>query len=367
MLKDYLQRKNGMNQYFENLKEDFLKYDAIVLFGAGMGGLAVMEWLKENAPTAYGHVHYMLDNNPKKWDTELLGVPVVKPDEGTLQGIELLAITCGEGDVISEQLISLGLPKKTKVIIPDISVIDKDGGDFSYIWNHISEYEQLYAMLGDEKSKQVLRNLLNFKISHNMALIEEIYDPFERQYFDEGLIRYDESDVFLDCGSYDGETIEYYKKWSENKFSKVYAVEADEINCEILKKRYGDDPQIQLVQCAIWNEKTILRFDNVGSGSGNVSDDGAVDVNADTIDNVVGNGKCDFIKMDIEGAEYNALMGAVKTIEKNRPTLMISVYHKKEDYLRIPFLIKSMCPDYRLFFRHYRKMSIQETICYGMI
>lgn len=74
----------------------------------------------------------------------------------------------------------------------------------------------------------------------------------------------------------------------------------------------------------------------------------------------------DFIKMDIEGAEYQALVGARHTIEIYKPTLMISVYHRKDDFIRIPLLIKSLNPNYKIYFRHYRKMSEQETICYAI-
>ena len=73
-----------------------------------------------------------------------------------------------------------------------------------------------------------------------------------------------------------------------------------------------------------------------------------------------------FLKMDIEGAEVPALLGSYHTIVRERPTLMICVYHRQGDFIRIPLLIKSFCPEYRLYFRHYRKYSIQETVCYAI-
>lgn len=221
-------------------------------------------------------------------------------------------------------------------------------------------------MLSDDKSRNTFSNLLNFKICYDMSLLEEVYEPFERRYFDKQLIKYGEDDVFVDCGSYDGDTIEYYRRWSNGTFSKVYAVEADEANYKLLINKYKRDTRAVPMLAALWDEKMKLKFDNIGSGSGAVSEKGAVEVDADTIDHIVNGGRVDFIKVDIEGAEYQALVGARHTIEIEKPTLMISVYHQKADFIRIPLLIKSLNPNYKIYFRHCRKMSEQETICYAI-
>lgn len=364
MLKDYILKENEIEGYFEKLKKEFSNYHSIALFGGGVGGVNTLQWIESNVYSAFNSVKFVFDNNPLKWGTKVQGIDVVKPEKQLFDQIDLLAITCGEGDVILEQLRKMGLPESVRVIIPDISAIDRSGGDFKYIWGHMDELEYVYSVLSDEKSKQVFRNILNFKINHDNTLIEEIYDSFERQYFDEALINYKESDVFVDCGSYIGDTIEYYKKWSKDRFSKIYAIESDDENYKILNQI--EDNRIVPVKVAVWNKKTELHFNNLGSGSGYVNEDGKIVVKADTIDNILDGERADFIKMDIEGAEYYALLGANATIEKHKPALMISVYHKQDDFVRIPTLIKSMNTDYRLYFRHYRKYSVQETVCYAL-
>lgn len=69
--------------------------------------------------------------------------------------------------------------------------------------------------------------------------------------------------------------------------------------------------------------------------------------------------------MDIEGAEYKALLGAEKTIKKYKPKLAICIYHKPEDVWEIPMLIHKINPNYRFYVRHY-SLTTPETILYAI-
>ena len=72
------------------------------------------------------------------------------------------------------------------------------------------------------------------------------------------------------------------------------------------------------------------------------------------------------IKMDIEGAELDALRGAEGTISKYKPLLAICVYHKRDDLLTIPEYIKSIVPEYRLFLRAYERTTT-ELVLYAVV
>ena len=74
--------------------------------------------------------------------------------------------------------------------------------------------------------------------------------------------------------------------------------------------------------------------------------------------------KVDFIKMDIEGAEINALNGARKTIQKFRPKLAIAVYHSIKEHYTIPQLIKEIEPGYRLYLDHFT-IHEEETVLFA--
>ena len=75
--------------------------------------------------------------------------------------------------------------------------------------------------------------------------------------------------------------------------------------------------------------------------------------------------KVSFIKMDIEGEERNALIGAKRTIKENKPKLAISVYHKYDDIFEIPRLIMEFRNDYKFYLRHY-SMVEWDTVLYAV-
>jgi hypothetical protein len=68
------------------------------------------------------------------------------------------------------------------------------------------------------------------------------------------------------------------------------------------------------------------------------------------------------IKMDIEGAEYDALLGARQTIQRDRPILAICVYHTQNDIWRIPLLIRELVPNYVLYLRAYEGDGFQTVV-----
>jgi FkbM family methyltransferase len=82
------------------------------------------------------------------------------------------------------------------------------------------------------------------------------------------------------------------------------------------------------------------------------------------IDDVLQGFNPTFIKMDIEGAELEALKGAKNTITEYHPQLAICVYHSLSDIWEIPLLIKSFYPGYRLYLRSYNYMGL-ETVLYA--
>ena len=89
-------------------------------------------------------------------------------------------------------------------------------------------------------------------------------------------------------------------------------------------------------------------------------------VTVDSIDNVCWEDKVTFIKLDIEGSEMEALRGAEKIIRRDKPRLAVSIYHEPQDYFEIPFYIRELVPEYKLYIRHH-KPNKNDTVVYAVL
>ena len=84
------------------------------------------------------------------------------------------------------------------------------------------------------------------------------------------------------------------------------------------------------------------------------------------LDDVLKNKKVTFVKMDIEGAEPQALRGAENIIRTQKPRLAICIYHDLKHLWEIPFYIKNLVPEYKIYLRHHTNLEY-ETVCYAII
>ena len=103
--------------------------------------------------------------------------------------------------------------------------------------------------------------------------------------------------------------------------------------------------------CAVHNRTMRLRFASGLGMASVVRADGAEIVQAVSLDDALSGFRPTLIKMDIEGAEYDALLGARETIHRYRPGLAVCVYHQPQHLWQIPLLIQSWSLGYRFWLR----------------
>lgn len=190
-------------------------------------------------------------------------------------------------------------------------------------------------------------------------------------YFDLGQMNPQVSgEFFIDAGCYDGFTTKEFLRWCKNN-GYAYCFEPDRINVENVRRTLSDNTgRYELVEKALWSETTMLSMNARGDFATSVAlpnhDDWLQErVEAVALDDFLADKKVTFIKMDIEGAEMAALLGAREIITKQKPKLAISIYHKTEDILTIPQLILEYNSDYKLFLRHY-SFSDYDTVLYAI-
>lgn len=72
-----------------------------------------------------------------------------------------------------------------------------------------------------------------------------------------------------------------------------------------------------------------------------------------------------FVKLDIEGAELDALEGMRETVTRCRPVMAVCVYHKPDHLWRVPLALREMIPDAKLYLRPHGAEG-WDTVCYAV-
>lgn len=191
----------------------------------------------------------------------------------------------------------------------------------------------------------------------------------EAAYFDlEALLPLQSYEVFVDGGAFDGATTIEFMKWcGGNGYACCF--EADSKNVAVANAYLSGIKNCEIVQKALWSKNTFLYIDMKGNCGSFVSEEKRGEniktIEAVALDDVVGNRPVTYIKMDIEGAELEALRGAENIIRKLHPRLAVSIYHKPEDIWTIPRLLLKYYEGYKFYMRHY-SFSWYDTVLYAV-
>ena len=183
-------------------------------------------------------------------------------------------------------------------------------------------------------------------------------------------------DYVIDAGSCWGDTALYFAHQA-GPDGHVYSFEFEPDNLKVFEKNLELNPElaprIEIVREALWRQsgETLHCLAN-GPASSLVADEAnhgqdAVPITTASIDDFVARRKLprvDFIKMDIEGAELDALHGARQTIEKFKPRLAISIYHRDSDFIDIPAYLNQLHAGYDFFLDHFTIYG-EETILFA--
>lgn len=241
--------------------------------------------------------------------------------------------------------------------LPD-AVFNEDGP--AQLLANSAKLEQIYSILADEESRRTLKRIVDFRTSYDIECLSAFRNREVTQYF-ESFINYDVPEAtFVDVGCFDGFTTEEFLRRVPNA-ARVIALEPDPKSFRVCVERLKEHAVVSVVNCAAGSHQGTLCFASNGSGSA-IKPDGEISVAVDRLDQMVA-AVPSLIKMDIEGAELEALEGSRELILRDGPVLAICVYHAPSHLWEIYDKVVSMRSDYAVFVRHYTE-SIYETVMY---
>lgn len=342
----------------------------VVFFGAGPLGRTTLAAIQETEllPVAFS------DNNHERWGTEIQGISVLSPEAAAEQyGHEaIFVVTIYNPSQAIAQLQRLGCERVVGSGIFWRAHLDTMGAHCSFassdaIFVQSADVRQAFSLLADEQSRREYIDQLQWRTTPGFALPSAT--PADQTYFPPE-IKLRDDDVFVDCGAFDGDTLRMVLERRGEGFSRFIGFEPDPNNYARFQNFAQSLPESQREKIICHNAATsaqngIVRFHATGTAGSGISGEGEIEMNCVRLDDALKDEAPTFIKMDIEGAEPDALEGARATFAKHQPAAAICVYHATDHLWHVPLLLHEMCPDSKIYLRRYAE-ECWELVVYAV-
>lgn len=220
--------------------------------------------------------------------------------------------------------------------------------------------------LGDEESLRTLTAAVRQRLRGEF----DAGPPAADQYFPRDVVTLRNDEVFVDGGAFAGDTLEDFLARTGPEFRAYHAFEPDHQNAERLRRRVAELPgavgaRIRIHEAALHARNEMLAFAAEGQPTSKVAPEGAVRVTGVALDTVPFDEPLTFLKLDVEGAEREALAGAREVLARYRPLVAVCVYHGPADLWEIPRRLRGLLPDHRFFLRQHQ-FDGYEQVCYAV-
>lgn len=367
---EYKNIKESLNHMFDielklpierKLVNELKKVKNVIIYGAGNGGKYTKYLLSK---IDLDTIAFLDINAGEK--SELDGIPVYLPDSNSLiekyKDNSYIIISVGNATAqieIAQKLKDYGyinvisymeLFNNVFLTADDklASAIDAD-----YYYENKDDIFKALSILSDDISCETYYSFVRGHALNNKNYFPKpINSP---KYIPDDIEFNKDYRCFIDCGAGNGETFLLLEK--NNIIPKnLFMFEADKYNFNtlsmLIQNRKNDfTGNAFLWPCAVYSRTDSINFNHSGTAGSCVSDFSNDKIKSVALDDVLINVKPTFIKMDIEGAEYEALVGAKNLICNNKPDIAICIYHSVNHIWDIPLLINSWNLNYKFYLR----------------
>lgn len=372
----------------------------VVLFCAGSSGAVLHGLLARHGiyPVCF------CDNNPSRLGKTYCGLPIIAFDELKSHHRKSLILIASAAyqNLVRRQLLDNGFLAQRIITLntddeaPDaqikrerILMLARNGAATTVLEKLRNDEDKIadaYDLLADEKSKALfVRRLALIASGYEYRMYKEFLKDFSEPvlqygydnlvrftrpgsyfYFNNDVLRLEDNEVLVDGGAFSGDSVdEFVKACEKNKvrYKHIFCFEPDLSNYGKLLENTSKHRDVTCLRFGLWSHRTTLRFvssSQTESYCARIHENGAtaqvvpdMEIEAADIDGQLSGQDVTFIKMDIEGAELEAIRGGAAAIRGLSPKLALSVYHKTGDLYEIPVIIHQLNPTYKLYLRHF--------------
>jgi len=337
---------------------------SLVLYGGGRFAQSVIaEWQRSGLAPAW-----CVDSNSELHGTTVRGIPIRSPEELLpVSDSIVLVVAAMHTTQIHRWLRSHHLPHLFAELDGSVGCLPGH-----HLITRASEFEKVWTMLDDRCSRRVLLAVAKARLFQDFWL-DMIGSPFLHavavgsQYFVPDFYPYDDRNTYVDCGAYEGDfLVSLERELFENGGGalRAHAFEPDSVNMGRLRKTlltYGLDG-VTVHHCLVGQEDVLVEYPDFHNCRASVSTSPVRMVRLDT---VLAQLDVGFMKLDVEGSEIEALLGAQQTVKARQPHLAVCAYHKTGHLLDVPLTISAIAPNYALQMRHHSANTLWETVCYA--
>ncbi len=257
------------------------------------------------------------------------------------------------------------IAKKHRIISPNLPVFGNGACDRDFILDNIEQFERVYSYLADDESREIFLKLLKYNVSGDIEHLVGFNGFKAPERF------YDHAKRHIDVGAYDGDTVCEFASHSD-RYTDIVAFEPDGAT---YKKLLQNTVGIRNVICE--NKAATQRDGNVpfSSGNGRASHigEGGNEIGCVAIDSYCGfthiNAKgteVGSIKIDAEGMDEEVIFGAANTIYCCKPSICVALYHRYDDIIKLPLLLKKHYHKYKFYLRKKEYVPAWDVFIYAV-
>jgi FkbM family methyltransferase len=340
--------------------------DRLVLFGAGGLGQRTLAGLRAEgiSPVAFS------DNRSELWGTSVSGLPVLSPSDA--------AKAYGQQAVFVVTIWGAGSPHRFRHSVLQLTELGCDtivppAWLFWRYPEHLlpfyaldlpskaveqsADIRRCFSLLADSASQVEFVRQVQWRLSGDPGCLAPPVS--EQQYLVSDVATPRTDDIVLDCGAFDGDTLRAWLEVRGATFDSYYALEPDPVSRGRLERSLEDlDPEIarrvRVLPFGVAGFTGPTTFAASGSLSSAIGTGDGITVDCVKIDDLgaqLDGRDPTFLKMDVEGAELDALTAGSALVKRAHPLLALAIYHRQDHLWKLPLKVKELWSGYQLYLR----------------